>query len=410
MEPAIDFLSVILLAGAAQGLFLALGLLRVRKENRLANRYFALFLVIFSLTLVDEFLHQSRYYTALPHLLGTFWPLTMLFGPLLYFYVKSHTARQAYTIGARQLLHFIPFVFSLFYHLPLYFWSAAEKIGLFMQRFAAHGPSNVYTSPDLIAYLEIIQFLAYLFICTRLLYQHRRAVKNDFSYLEKVDLAWLRILVVATLCVWAIYAYTRLLSPYLGLFDIALSLVHLSIVVLVYGMGYLALGQPSIFTRFELKKPDMEPSTPATMDPDTKPVIQELAQKPATSRRKYERSSLTPEQADQLLVNLRRLMARDKPHLENELTLPALASQLGCSSNHLSQVINEKLNENFFDFVNRYRIEEAKRLLIQQGRPQKILAIALDAGFNSKSAFYNAFKKQVHMTPAQYRSQSAEAA
>jgi AraC-like DNA-binding protein len=92
------------------------------------------------------------------------------------------------------------------------------------------------------------------------------------------------------------------------------------------------------------------------------------------------------------------------------LTLPVLARQLDCSPNHLSQVINEKLNENFFDFVNRHRIEEAKRLLTQDERPQKILAIALDTGFNSKSAFYNAFKKQVHMTPAQYRSHLAEAA
>jgi AraC-like DNA-binding protein len=84
--------------------------------------------------------------------------------------------------------------------------------------------------------------------------------------------------------------------------------------------------------------------------------------------------------------------------------LPQLAEQLGLSPNYLSQVINERLEQNFFDFINWYRIEEAKhRLASPVGERDNIITLALDAGFNSKSAFYTAFKKHTAMTPSQYK-------
>ncbi|MEW8398601.1 MAG: helix-turn-helix domain-containing protein, partial [Candidatus Thiodiazotropha sp.] len=78
-------------------------------------------------------------------------------------------------------------------------------------------------------------------------------------------------------------------------------------------------------------------------------------------------------------------------------------AQLRISSNYLSQVINERAGQHFFDFVNRYRVEEAKLALAGSTGRGNILAIALDAGFNSKSAFYTAFKRHTGQTPTQYR-------
>jgi AraC-like DNA-binding protein len=84
--------------------------------------------------------------------------------------------------------------------------------------------------------------------------------------------------------------------------------------------------------------------------------------------------------------------------------LSQLAQQLGTSANYLSQIINEQLKVNFYDFVNGYRVEEAKRLMCSTERQNtNILKIALDSGFNSKSAFYTAFKKATSITPTQYR-------
>jgi AraC-like DNA-binding protein len=103
---------------------------------------------------------------------------------------------------------------------------------------------------------------------------------------------------------------------------------------------------------------------------------------------------------------LLRLMEAEKLYLEPELTLPELAAKLSVSPHHLSQVINRETNKSFFDFVNEYRVQEAKRLL---GSPKhshlSILGIALDAGFNSKSAFYTAFGKHIGMTPSEFKKQ-----
>jgi len=97
-------------------------------------------------------------------------------------------------------------------------------------------------------------------------------------------------------------------------------------------------------------------------------------------------------------------MEEHKPYLDGEITLSQLADLVGCTSNNLSQVINSELEKTFFDFINTYRIKEAKRyLLASESEKITILAIALESGFNSKSAFYTAFKKEIGMTPSEYK-------
>jgi len=119
---------------------------------------------------------------------------------------------------------------------------------------------------------------------------------------------------------------------------------------------------------------------------------------------KYAKSGLT---RDQLLGHKQRLdqiMQSREEYLRPDLTLPKLAETVGCSVNNLSQVINSGFGTSFFDYLNRYRIEHARRLLEDSGsQSSAILTIAFTVGFNSNSAFYSAFKKYVGMTPAQYR-------
>jgi AraC-like DNA-binding protein len=141
-------------------------------------------------------------------------------------------------------------------------------------------------------------------------------------------------------------------------------------------LGYLGFKQPIIFP----------------------PDVQELKIK------KYERSSLTIDKADLHLQVLLTTMRDKKPYLDNELTLAKLADMLSIPQHHLSQILNEKLNQNFFDFVNGYRIKEAKEILVSpEGELLTILAIAEEVGFNSKSAFNNAFKKVTNTTPSEFK-------
>lgn len=119
---------------------------------------------------------------------------------------------------------------------------------------------------------------------------------------------------------------------------------------------------------------------------------------------KYLRSSLTAQKAKQHLDKLLHLMENDKPHLDADMSLQKLAALLDISKEDLSQVVNEQLKKNFKQFLNEYRVEEAKvKLLDPKEQDFVLMKIAFDVGFNSKSAFNASFKKVTGQTPSQYR-------
>jgi AraC-like DNA-binding protein len=119
---------------------------------------------------------------------------------------------------------------------------------------------------------------------------------------------------------------------------------------------------------------------------------------------KYAKSGLNEEQLLHYKDRLEHIVLKQQAYLRPDLTLPRLAEAVGCSVNHLSQVINAGIGMSFFDYLNQHRIQHAKALLGDlDGSNGAILNIAFTVGFNSNSAFYAAFKKCVGQTPAQYR-------
>ncbi len=119
---------------------------------------------------------------------------------------------------------------------------------------------------------------------------------------------------------------------------------------------------------------------------------------------KYAKSGLRREQLHEYMQRLDGMMESEHAYLLPDLTLPLLAEAVGCSVNHLSQVINSGFDMSFFDYINHYRVNHAKEMLLQLDRQNgAILNIAFSVGFNSNSAFYAAFKKHVGMTPAAFR-------
>ena len=119
---------------------------------------------------------------------------------------------------------------------------------------------------------------------------------------------------------------------------------------------------------------------------------------------RYERSGLSPAEALQLKESLVGLMERDQPWKESELTLADLATRLSSTPHKLSEVLNSQIGQTFYDFVNGYRVHEVqRRIRAGDARALKMLALAMDAGFASKSAFNEAFKKNTHQTPSAFR-------
>lgn len=118
---------------------------------------------------------------------------------------------------------------------------------------------------------------------------------------------------------------------------------------------------------------------------------------------KYRTSSLTPKALQELAVQLDTILLQEKPYLDRQFRLAKLATSSGIPAHQLSQVINEVMHTNFNDWINSYRIEEAKARLVDPAfKHYSILAIALDCGFQHKSTFNRAFKKATGKTPSAY--------
>ncbi len=129
-----------------------------------------------------------------------------------------------------------------------------------------------------------------------------------------------------------------------------------------------------------------------------------VKKRPFTRKNKYKSSPIHPLFAEECIKKLTYLMEMEKIYRDESITLQLLSQKLSISPHQLSQIINDKMNQNFSEFVNSYRIREAKKLLLDpQSSEKKILSIAFDVGFNTKASFNNAFKKYTNMTPSQYK-------
>jgi AraC-like DNA-binding protein len=395
MNPSIDLAATLLLVGSAQAFFFMLALLTTNTENYNANRYLAVLLALLGITLIDEFMTWTHYYLSYPHLLGLIWPTNYLYAPFAYFYVKSLTSMHKYRPGKRMLLHLIPFALDVLYNLPKYLMTADQKVDLMFRServSIAH-----FLEPDTLG--PIIQMLFYLIISVHLLNVHARSIKDRYSSIERINLIWLRNLLIALFALWCMYLFAELISPLFGVVFQAWYALHVIVVVVIFALGFFGVRQPVIFAGVRARIQEGAQSGISDGKSDRSAQIE-----PGVGG-KYRKSTLDDALRRAILEELRGLMAAQRPYLDGDLALHKLADMMGISPNHLSEVINANLNMNFFDFINSYRVEEAKRELAREttGRVQNVLTIALEAGFNSKSAFYTAFKKHTDMTPSQFR-------
>ncbi|MEP9317718.1 helix-turn-helix domain-containing protein [Pseudomonas sp. LABIM340] len=119
----------------------------------------------------------------------------------------------------------------------------------------------------------------------------------------------------------------------------------------------------------------------------------------------YRKSGLSADEAERKAKLLARLMSEQKIFLDSEITVATVAQRLGVHPNHLSQIVNSQAGMNFWEFINGFRIEHAKRMIAAQSRDKKLsmTAIAFESGFGSVSAFYRIFGRHVAMTPLQYK-------
>jgi hypothetical protein len=361
-----EVINTLLILGAAQGLFLAVVLL-TKHTNVVANRLLAVVMLAFSLYIHQGVYYAREWYLAFPHLIEISQPLIYVFGPVLYLYTRAvseggHTFRKAW------LLHLLPAALVALYLMPLYLSDGAAKIAFLRTLMNEGRPADL----GLIEFLQYPQGILYAILSIGVLRRHRARLRETHSWVERINLLWLRNLTIGIVGAWAVA--TTLYALQIAGFRIGEMepmLTRLAVSVLVYGVGYFGLRQPEIFhppVRRRTPEPFALPQIHADVAPvesaevlpvetTAKPQISAL-ESPTDEGTGYEKSGLTEVQAQAYQKRLLRLMDETKPYSNSYLTLQELADELSISTHNLSQVINTQLRMNFYDFINRYRVEE----------------------------------------------------
>ncbi len=288
--------------------------------------------------------------------------------PALYLAIVQFTIPGS-RFGVRQLLHFIPFIIFVGWLIPAMFgynflWQKADAV-------------LVITAQVVLR----LQFLVYWILAYQRLVVHQKHMVLIASDVKPVNLSWLKyLLLVIGLMLVASFA-GMLLS--INWFNTILPAFYLAGCLCVL---YYSLAQKEVY-----------PYQPEELN-----NIREVFTA-ADENIKIEKQRLTPAEAEQLHQRLLHLMNNDKIFLEPELSLPDLAARMPLTVNDMSYLLNEQVGVNFFQFINSYRIDEAKQLMLSsQHKHLSILGIAYSAGFSSKTTFNTAFKKETGLSPSQF--------
>jgi AraC-like DNA-binding protein len=332
-------------------------------------------------------LHQFLFYTVYsglieqyPHLIGFGLPLPVLHGPFLFFYVTSVTRTKTFPFS-KMLPHFIPYLILVLAAVPFYFLSAEEKLNVFQN----HGKGYEWYS-TLQFILIMATGLGYVIWSLVLIHRHRSNVEQWFSNTEKRNLQWLEYLSILLGMIW-------LLVPF---FDD--KVIFTGVAILVLFIGFFGINQLPIFYSWHEPggntTPDNLSTPPAESSEPTDPEVMSM---------RYAKSGLKEEEAKVLHEQLTHLMEKEALFKKNDLTLSDLATRLNTHPNYLSQVINEKEQMNFYNYINTWRV---KGFLQNAGKTElkhyTLLALAYDCGFNSKSTFNKYFKEFTGKPPSEY--------
>jgi AraC-like DNA-binding protein len=371
-------LTYIFLLASVQGFLLTI-LLFTRKQNHVANIILGILVGALSLDLLQKVYYVNSLYEIYPHLMGITNVFPFLYGPIFYLYAVLLTGERR-RLAWRDLLHFVPAAVILTSTSWVYFLTGQEKIE-FIHTLDLDRPAFF----RVVDYLLPIQGLTYTVLTILVLARHTKRIRDAFSNIDRINLIWLRTLTIGVGIIWSVVAAGVVVPALLNDFnshgfDVA---IYFCISLLVYTIGYMGLDQPEVFRQ------------------STGDVVPDSSTDEPVGR--YTKSGLSDSTAGEILKKLQELMETSKPYLDGELTLTKLAQMIAVTPHNLSEAMNTRLQQSFYELVNIYRVDEVKRRL-QAGDAQRfsLLSIAYDSGFTSKTSFNTIFKKQTGMTPSQF--------
>lgn len=299
-------------------------------------------------------------------------------------YARNQSERK-FILRKTDILLIVPFVIAILSYLPYYILQSAEKLVDFKQ----YGTLISDISENIWEWnFEIVLNTAFLIAALNELKKYNSKIKEQLSDIQKTDLHLTQLLIKVSFITY----FAEFIVVYMTLYGFEHYKILFQIFYLLYSATILLIGYDAITSNKYINQLIDAWSSKKTED---KQAV------------KYAKSTLTDSQAEEISKKLTECMDNEKPYLKPQLRIKDMESITGISSHQISQVINDVFNKNFYEFVNAYRVNEAIRILNNREYINYTYsAIGFEAGFNSKSAFYNSFKRETGKTPAQYRSEN----
>jgi AraC-like DNA-binding protein len=367
-----------------QSFLFAILLLVARIGKRQANIFLAFFLMALGLDALDAMIYWSPsikhvYLSDHVHIFYCLKFSVYLAAPTLYFYVKSLLYAD-FVFSRKDLLHFIPLALFPVLIAALYLSLGEEGRELGITQFGL-----LYSNPIYQVHLWVrnILYVGYGVACLLLLVRYKEELKQRYSNIENIDMFWLTMLVGGFLMIWfwvfisyliTLFSSSMWLGNVIGISGNVFNAIFVNALV-VYSMAHVTIGY--------------------TLNPAEEKV------EPGEHK---EVDNIDPG----IMEKLNQLMLERELFLDPDLTLEQLADITGISARKISSAINRTGKQNFFDYINNFRVKKAADILKNSNAKLSMLDVMADAGFNSKSTFYRAFKKITNMTPTEYQEQAGK--
>jgi len=386
-ETHVGIFDLFIFLGVFQGLLLSWFFIKNGRKDKKANLYQGMVILFLSLAIFEELLNNTGYIVKVLAISNFSEPLNFTFAPLFYLYVRSSLNP---TEKKKVWIHFI---FAFFWLLYMVFYFVQSNEYKYNSYIETKHPDWEYIKAiykisedplgirDYINELTAVQFIIYMAASIIVLMRKFRSVNQSVFNTNNEMLIVLRNTTFHFLMIIAVFLATKI---YYGMnSDIGGYLIASYVSLMIYTTSYQVVNksdffnQPHSFLDFHIPK--------------------------------YQKSSLSEENKEMILLKIRKEMEGNKYFTNNLASLSGLAKLINESSHHVSQVINEKLNKNFFELLAGYRVEYAQKL-IREDKDTKLTVEELSdmVGYNSKSSFNTAFKKITSLTPSEFRKSKEE--
>lgn len=362
----LNLIQIIGIIAIFQGLIVAFYFFRLKKGDKvirviLSSLWIGFALLMFTtLIMITGFYHNIiRFHKAIFFIRQ----FSFLIGPLIYFFVCRFIGMRM--VLQQYLFHLIPFLVSILY----YYWHLSRMDTAFILWLSPLKKPNTI--------IILLHYSIYFLVSIRILKKFQERLKQDkeknMTVFDKQRRIRMLMIFSGSVMIWVFELYSFIFIDVLNYHKFRPYLAVLySVCAFVFfkGVVYFVLNKPEFFNK----------------------------------AKKYENSRLTNLEKKVYHEKLISFVTKEKPYLNSLLTLTDLASAIAVPHRDLSQIINEMYQQNFYDFINKFRIDECKKILKESSNEKMtILEAGYSVGFNSKSAFNTAFKKNTGMTPIKYK-------